>query len=475
MVPGLLFEGNALENIDPYMLLPDPSVSSVDHQKGEFIGWVQRTNYSRLVELESQPDKELFNVKYLSLNKEKRSILALDQSSREDRYGGSSDIHKAANNIYHPVDVIHMYVNLIPREWKLSDKTFPEKWYFQLAQDDIIIHASPADHAHGQYSLAMCSPEFDGYETTPIGRLEVLHGLQHVLNFLFNSHISNVKKAINDMIVVDPYLININDLKDPGPGKLIRLRRPAWGKGVKDAVQQLQITDITRLNISDAAFITQWMDRISGSDQSLSGTQRQGGPERLTSTEFDSTHSSAISRLQHLAQVIGFQAMQDIGTQFAYNTQEYMSQETYIKIIGRYAEELKAQFPSAQRSLKVSPYDIAVETDLIVRDGSVPGGAFIGEWIDLFKTIAPDQELRQQFDIVKMFMFIAHQSGAKNIEDFRRVASNVQVQQMSDQKVQDQVDAGNLIPVNGEVPNPAPETTTPVYEMPIPPRRMGWR
>jgi hypothetical protein len=30
--------------------------------------------------------------------------------------------------------------------------------------------------------------------------------------------------------IVDPSLINVEDLKDLKPGKLIRLRRPAWGK-----------------------------------------------------------------------------------------------------------------------------------------------------------------------------------------------------------------------------------------------------
>ena len=44
-VDSLLFEGNSLDNIDPYMWLPDVSVSSVDIQKGEYSGWVDRDNY----------------------------------------------------------------------------------------------------------------------------------------------------------------------------------------------------------------------------------------------------------------------------------------------------------------------------------------------------------------------------------------------------------------------------------------------
>ena len=62
MVDSLLFEGNALSNIDPYMWLPDPSVASSDIQRGEFIGWIDRNNYMNLLSQENQPDSNLFNV-----------------------------------------------------------------------------------------------------------------------------------------------------------------------------------------------------------------------------------------------------------------------------------------------------------------------------------------------------------------------------------------------------------------------------
>ena len=87
MVQSLLFEGNSLSNIDPYMWLPDPSVSSVDIQKGEFNGWVERTNYMNLLSEESQPNSSLFNVKYLKSKGDKRSTLALDQSDRQLKHG----------------------------------------------------------------------------------------------------------------------------------------------------------------------------------------------------------------------------------------------------------------------------------------------------------------------------------------------------------------------------------------------------
>jgi hypothetical protein len=445
-VDSLLFEGNSLDNIDPYMWLPDPSVSSVDIQKGEFIGWVDRDNYMNLLSRENQPDSGLFNVKYLKNNRNKRSAFALDESDRQTKHGGSTDVHRAISNTVSPVDIIHMYITLIPREWKLSKSDTPEKWYFELAGDDVIIACEKADHNHGMYPMAVASPEYDGYSITPIGRMEVLYGLQHTLDFLFNSHVANVRKAINDMLVVDPYLVNINDLKDPQPGKLIRLRRPAWGRGVDKVVQQLQVNDITRLNISDSAYITQWMDRISGADQSMQGSLRMSGPERLTGAEFSGTRSSAVSRLQRLAMIIGMQFMQDVGTQFAVHAQQYMTQAAYVSIAGRYAEQLMKNFTNGSTRGRVSPSDIAINYDMIVRDGSIPGGNFSQSWIELFKVIGTSPELMQQFDVTRIFTYIAQQLGAKNVEDFRRNIGQIQMASAPDETVRRQVQAGNLIP-----------------------------
>lgn len=447
MVDSLLFEGNDLQNIDPYMWLPDPSVSSVNIQDGEFNGWVDRSNYMSLLSEEAEVNSGTFNVKYLKSKGNKRSTFALDQSDRQTRHGGSTDIHRSMTNSTNPIDTIKMYVNLIPKDWKLTSSEYPEKWYFELAADDVITACERADHNHGMYPISVASPEYDGYSITPVGRVEILYGLQHTLDFLFNSHIANVRKAINDMLIVDPYLVNIEDLKDPQPGKLIRLRRPAWGRGVDKVVQQLAVQDITRANIADSAYITQWMDRISGADQSMQGSLRMSGPERLTSSEFQGTRGSAVSRLQRMAMLISMQFMQDTGTMYAVHTQQYMSQDTYVHIVGRYAEQLAKNFGPERQRVPVSPYDLAINYDLIVRDGSIPGGNFSQSWIELFKVIGASPELMQEFDITRIFVYIAQQLGAKNVEDFKRNISRVQPQTMPDEQVAREVEKGNMIPV----------------------------
>jgi hypothetical protein len=398
-VESMLFEGNKLDAIDPYMYLPDPSVSAHDIQSGEFVGWVVRDNLMSMLSEEIVSDGEIFNVKYLKAIKNRKSSFSTDQSKRNIKYGGQDPRNTTVSSTNH-VDTIYMYVNLIPNEWKLGASEYPEKWLFALSSDEVITSASKVDHAHGMFPVAVAAPEFDGFSPTPIGRLEILYGLQHTLDFLFNSHVANVRKSINDMFVVDPYLININDLKDPEPGKLIRLRRPAWGRGVDKVVQQLTVNDITRNNIADSAYITQWMDKISGADQSMMGALRQGGPERLTKGEFQGTRGSAISRLQRVASIIGMQFMQDIGYMFAVHTQQYMSQDTYVKTIGRNQDKLTKIFGKQER-VPVTPYDLSIDYDVIVRDGSIPGGNFSEIWVQLFQIIGNSEEELKILRILK--------------------------------------------------------------------------
>ncbi|MFA6973078.1 MAG: hypothetical protein WC208_16995, partial [Gallionella sp.] len=230
----------------------DPNVPVQETQKGEFVGWIDPTNYMKIMEHE-QRDKSYFNGKFLygmRGSAGKSQYNKVSSSGRDCTYNnsytytGSSSGEAALSTS--PIDQIYLYINLIPKEWKLGTSEYPEKWLFCVAADRYIRCAKPLGLDHNMFPLVTCSPDFDGYSMTPLSRLEMISGLQGTLDWLVNSHIANVRKSINDMLVVDPSLVNINDLLDPAPGKLIRMRRAAWGRGVENAVKQLSVTDITR-------------------------------------------------------------------------------------------------------------------------------------------------------------------------------------------------------------------------------------
>jgi hypothetical protein len=441
---AILFEGNAITNIDPYNYLPDPNYSIHDVQKGEYVGWLDRSNYMDLLS-EEQDDPTLFNVRYLRHTPNKASgILGTDtRTSRTRALRG--DATSFDRNISQPVDQFHVYVKLIPSMWKLGKSDIPEKWLFTVANDAIIIRANPLDLDHDMFPVGICAPDFDGYSPVAYSRLEILSGMQTVIDWLFNSHVANVRKAINDMLIVDPYLLNIEDLRDPEPGGLIRLRRPAWGRGVENAVKQLAVTDITRTNLQDVAFIVEYMQTMTGTDNAVMGNLRKGGPERLSAREFQGTAQGAVNRLERIAKIVGLQAMQDIGYMFAYHAQQFMSQEVYVKSVGEWPASIQRQFNITDQRVLVSPMDILVDYDLIVRDGSIPGGNFSDIWTQLFQIIGSNEQLMQSFDVVNIFKYIATSLGAKNVDAFERQQPAAQVAAAPDEQVMNQVANGELV------------------------------
>lgn len=432
---AILFEGTTLQNIDPYMYLPDPNVPVHKIQEMEHVGWLRRTNRMQLLGEETL-DGNMFNCKYLAHIDGMSSLYS--HNTYRDRYSVGNQ-RTSNSNI---VDVIYKYVNLIPSEWKLGKGELPEKWLFGLAGDQIIVQAQPLGLDHDMYPAAVCAPDYDGYSATPISRMEIMSGLQQTMDFLYNNHFANVRKAINDILIIDPEMINVNDLLDPEGGILARLRKKAWGKGVKDAVMQLPVNDITRAHIPDANFVSDLMAKYSGATDGLMGINRHSS-ERVSATEARDTRGSALSRLEKAARVASLQTMYDLSYMLASHTQQLMETEQYVKIVGSWADRLAEDFgfqPGDRRL--VNPLEILIDYDIVMPDGSTSGSGDPALWKDVLQIVAQQPELMAKIDTFRIFKHWARMSGAKNVDDF---AVNAKV--MPDEEVEAQAQAGNIIPM----------------------------
>ena len=441
---AILFEGSDLTNIDPYRMLPDPGVSAHRVRDGAFFGWTEIIDYETLL-AEEQYDPELFNVQYLRMvpGRQNFSKYTMDLSDREMFYTGSSGSGIKTPSSTRKITIVNMYMTIIPYEWQLGKSKTPEVWFFRLADDKVVLTAQPLGLNHGQFPVAVNAPEFDGYSITPISRLEVVQGLQTMSDWMINSHVANVRKAINDMLIVDPSLVHMPDFKKPGAGRLIRLRREAWGRGVKEAVSQLVVTDITRQHIPDSAFANDMMQRATGAVDSMQGIMRSGG-ERRSATEAGASTQAAISRLEHVAFLTSIMYMQDLGMFYAEHTQQLMTQERQMRILGDWPEVLQKEYG---RAVTIGPNDILIDYDLIVKDGSTAtAGAVNGQfWIQLIQLALATPAVGTQLDIMRMFLHGARLAGYKNVQEFVIKGGNMSAEIKEDMEVQREVERGNLI------------------------------
>jgi len=320
------------------------------------------------------------------------------------------------------------------------------KWLFSVAADKLLIRAKPLGLDHDMFPVCIAAPDYDGYSLMPVSRMETVYGLQEIVDFLFKSHVTNVRKAINDMFIVDPYLVNIADLEDPKPGKLIRMRRAAWGRGVENAVKQLNVMDVTRNNVADANYVMDTMQRASAAVDSLMGVMRYSG-ERRSATEARDARMSALSRLAKSAKVTSLMMMYDIGYMFAKHTQQLMSKDMFVRVVGRYQDELRKEYGADANRIPVSLDDILVDADIEIHDGTVNAGEFADVWVQLYQIMSTQPWIGGQFDMVRVFKHIARLIGARNVDDFERKAGQVTPTVMPDEVVEQNVEAGNLKPV----------------------------
>jgi hypothetical protein len=246
--------------------------------------------------------------------------------------------------------------------------------------------------------------------------------------------------------VVDPELVNINDLRNPTAGRLIRLRKKAWGRGVKDAVEQLRVDDITSRHLGDMSFVSDLIDKVVGTPDSLQGIMRQSS-ERRSATEFRETKGSALSRLERVAWVASMQAMGDLAYLYASQTQQFMSADQYVKIVGRYEQELRAVFGDGSHIL-VDPLSILIDYDIKAGSSMLPTSGDANQWAAMFQIIATNPQLAMQFDTMRIFQYWAKLTGAKNLEDFVLRGPQVNSRVLPDEEVERQAQAGNIIPLN---------------------------
>jgi hypothetical protein len=299
-------------------------------------------------------------------------------------------------------------------------------WMFGISGDSIIISATAVDHDHGMFPIIAAVPDMDGRTLAPVSKIEIMGGLQTFLNFLYNSHITNVRKALHDMFVVDPQSVNLNDLLNPNPGRIIKTRQKAWGLGVKDVIQQLQVTDVTHNHMGDAASVLAMISRSKGD---------------VSATEFTGTQQGAISRLERASQTISQQALYDMAYMFASHTQQYMTRAQTVQLIGTNLEELSAAFPNAKSKL-VSPLDIMIDFDVKIGNSNIQDPQSL---MALLQLADKSPTLAPRVDTMRMFLLLAKTLG---IQDFESLRLSPTV--MPDAQVAAQAQAGNLIPA-GEV------------------------
>lgn len=436
----LKYKGNRVYNVRPQDWINDPRVPTHRFQDGEFCGRHVEVGWNTIIKRRGLG--LYYNTKALY------DRMRAGTSSDRDKGSSQLELPEPMDTLYYGqeaksstgktagfVELTELVVELCPADWKLGKSREPEKYVFTLANDDVILSIHPLGEMHDKFPFAVLEYEMEGYSLNKRSMFEIGEPLNDTLSWLFNSHMYNVRKVMNDTLFVDPSRYVMKDMTNPNAGKLVRVKPEYYGTDVKLGVHQLQVVDVTRAHLQDAQIVADMLMRLLGVNNSLMGQLDPGG--RKTAQEIRTSSSTALSRQKTICEwysALGFQPLADM---MLMSTQQHYEGEMQFKIAG---DLLGKEGP-----MMVSPDMIAGMYDFVPVDGSQPIDRFAmaNLWKELLTGAGTIPGVVGRYDLAGMFGWIAQLSGIKNLSQFE-----VKVGDPAD--ILAQQAAGNIVPIGAE-------------------------
>src|SRR5690606_1217933 len=120
------------------------------------------------------------------------------------------------------------------------------------------------------------------------------------MDWLLNSHMWNIRSALNLGFIIDPTKIVMKDVAKGGPGFVWRMRPEAYGQPIDNFYKQVQINDVTQGHMADLQAMFAIGERVFGINDQMLGMLAQGG--RKTATEVRTSTGFGVNRLKTTAE-----------------------------------------------------------------------------------------------------------------------------------------------------------------------------
>ena len=360
------YQGNQITSISPYRFYPDPRMPLDRFQEGEFCG--SEDEFTKVQLLQMQKDGEVTGIEHIEgLTREmmdKRGSSRLHSFMPTETDGKNSS---EGNQSLGTIIIDEMQVRLVPNQFMVDGKPmgkedFPVLYNVWIANDNKIVKAEPLEYLHDKftYNLGQYTP--DQHKQVNAGISEGIDALQSVISWLINSHITSVRKVIQNFLVVDPDGVEISDLIERRP--VIRLKRQSGAKGIDRFVKQLEVRDVTQSHMADAKVLQDLVQTVTGVSDNALG---QFSPGRRSATENRNVNSSTASRLKMILQVVWKSCLAPMGKQMISNLQDGLDEETLVRVEGSAAD------PADFQAFKgITQADIIGNFDFRLFDGTLP-------------------------------------------------------------------------------------------------------
>lgn len=430
------YEGNKLYNVRPYDFFPDPRVPIFNFQDGEYCG---RDAVSSFLSLQDQG--------YINITEAQKTGAGRSGGITTDT-SGTAHVERAVQPDEEQgpgvstANVHEMVIKIVPHTWGLGKSDRKELWVFTLANLSTVIGCRPLGLYHNSFPYSVIEYGMGASEFVKLSMIDVIKPLTDSLSWLFNVHFFNVRKALNDVRVVDPSRITMSDVLRPGAGGVIKLKPGAYGTDPRLAIHQLEVHDVTASNLRDSQFVETMIQRVTGVVDNVMGMVNTTG--RKTATEVRTSTGFSTNRLKTPAEYASAVGWGPVSSMMLQNTQQLYDEEKMFRVAGTLLTDGQPR-QDGSNGVKVSPEQIGGFFDFVPVDGTLPVDRIAQAtlWKELLVQLGTNPMLAMEWDIGGMLAHVMKLTGERNIDRFRLNLN-------PDEKVQRQAELGNVIPLGGK-------------------------
>lgn len=358
------FAGNRIYNVSPYRFFPDVRLPICKFQQGEFCASEDEWSYVNLRDMEKNGD--VAGIRFIK-GMQRR---LLEDTMRRYYHATVLDDRMAAM-VTSSSGGVHLLtecqVSIVPADFlidgkPIGDETWPVKWNVWYVNDQRVVKAEPLGYVHNEYTYDVGEYSPDLHELVNNGISATIDQLQSTHSWFINSHITSVRKTIQNHMIVDPSGVRMDDVSERRP--IWRLKPEASRTGVDKWVKQFEVRDVTQNHVTDAKVLQDTVEIVTGINANALGQFNEG---RRSATEARNVNSATAARLKMIAQLIFRNALEPMGRKMIANHREYLDDETIVRVTG-----LSTDPQAMQQFLAVTKADLVGSYDFRIFDGTLP-------------------------------------------------------------------------------------------------------
>lgn len=282
----LMHAGNYVKSLPMYNTFWDPSVAPCDvHKEGEWVAWAEGVTpfkFKRAIEageyfntkdvINGGPaSSRLDNLWYKAVPQVRLDFTGFSNAGTgaDGNVDWTSILSAGSQNIKgydgtSGVELLHMYIRLIPTEFGLTDDKTRNKmeiWYICVANGQRIVATSMQNNMHNYLPICFCQPNEDDLGVQVKSVAENLAPFQEVISFMLNSFVASTRKNIWDLMVYDPTVMDLSSV-----GSDVAARVPmgpgGYGKDPKASIFHFNKTLETEKLITQIQEMLQLMEWV---------------------------------------------------------------------------------------------------------------------------------------------------------------------------------------------------------------------